>query len=285
MELTFKQQIKMQQGANERQNFKDLVSETIENPLTDSSWHLYVNGPAGIGKSHEVRAAIEGSGLPYINVSGNTTMFAFGLRLATLAHTIREGRIVVNVDDCDELLKDGANCNILKNVLEGLKVYQYEKSMTSQMSNLSPIQVEAIEAFSNPLQSGFTVPTERFQFIFTSNISLPNDDEVAKEREKNTAKAALMGHRNAIASRCSSFDLNLDEDSYFGWLADVAMNTRTLVDIGLDKDQIIILLDWLERNWSDLKERSVRSIKRLGEHMVKNPGNYRNRWESKQFLK
>jgi hypothetical protein len=285
MELTFKQQIKLQQGANERQNFKDLVSETIENPLTDSSWHLYVNGPAGIGKSHEVRAAIEGSGLPYINVSGNTTMFAFGLRLATLAHTIREGRIVVNVDDCDELLKDGANCNILKNVLEGLKVYQYEKSMTSQMSNLSPIQVEAIEAFSNPLQSGFTVPTERFQFIFTSNISLPNDDEVAKEREKNTAKAALMGHRNAIASRCSSFDLNLDEDSYFGWLADVAMNTRTLLDIGLDKDQIIILLDWLERNWPDLKERSVRSIKRLSEHMVKNPGNYRNRWESKQFLK
>jgi hypothetical protein len=83
MELTFKQQIKLQQGANERQNFKDLVSETIENPLTDSSWHLYVNGPAGIGKSHEVRAAIEGSGLPYINVSGNTTMFAFGLRLGT----------------------------------------------------------------------------------------------------------------------------------------------------------------------------------------------------------
>jgi len=285
VKLTHKQEIKLALGKRERDSFRKSVSRAIKSSK-DKISHAYFYGPAGIGKTYEVEAAMEDAGYHYIVTSGNASMFGFGVRLATLAYTMPNQKIVINVDDCDEILKDGTNCNIMKNVLAGAKVYDYMKNMTSQMGNLSEIQIEAIEHFSDPTRMGFVVPTHNFQFIITSNLKLPNDDQVTEARKKGQAKAQLMAHRNAIGSRCNPWiDLDLDRDTHWGWLADIALTSNT-DDLGqLTGEQKIIILDWVDNNWDDLKERSVRTLNKLAKEMLFDPADYRDVWESRQFLK
>ena len=283
LKLTNRQLLKLQKGQMERQAFRTSVGRAVNNP---NGSHGYFFGPAGIGKSFEVETAIKDAGYRYIMMSGNVSMFAFGVRLATLAYTMPNQKIVVNVDDCDEILKDANSCNIMKNVLAGAKVYDYQKNMSSQISNLTEIQQQAIENFSDPERMGYVVPTHNFQFFFTSNIKLPTDDEVIEAREKGQASAALKGHRNAIGSRCNPWiDLDLDQDTHWGWLADIALNSSGNDLDQLDEDQKIIILDWVDNNWDDLKERSVRTLEKLANEMIYDPVDYRNIWESRQFLK
>ncbi len=35
----------------------------------------------------------------------------------------------------------------------------------------------------------------------------------------------LLGHKNAIRSRCRTQDFDMDKDTQWGWIADVVLNT------------------------------------------------------------
>ena len=66
-------------------------------------------------------------------VSGNISMFAFGMSLACIRYQYGDKAVVILVDDCDEIFKTALNVNIMKNVLDGARVYSYEKSLQSQV--------------------------------------------------------------------------------------------------------------------------------------------------------
>lgn len=264
-------------GAAKRKRLKALA-EKASNASVDSKFpHTYIFSPPGLGKTFTVSKAVEMAGIENYVISGNQSMFAFGIQLAVINRfTPKDKSVVIIVDDCDEILKNAQNINIMKNVLSGNKVYSYEKSLQSQWSNLSDVQKEAIEFHSDDSKMGFSVPTNRFIFIFTSNFKLPNDDEVKNARDKQQAKAVILGHLNAIKSRCKPADFELDDTETWGWIADCILN-EDCIDIPYEDK--IILLDWMYYNWNNMNERSIRTAEKMAESMIDDPTGYKDDWE------
>jgi hypothetical protein len=239
--------------------------------------HTYIYSPPGLGKTFTVEKQLEHSGMINHTISGNISMFAFGISLAVIRHTSPTNKpIIIVVDDCDEILKNETNINIMKNILVGHKVYDYQQSMQSQWKSLSPLQQEAIIAHSSPDKLGFTVPTDNFVFVFTSNFKLPTDDDVQAARDKMQAKANKMSHLNAIRSRCRPADFDLTDNEQWGWIADVIMNEDC---IDVSHNDKIILLDWMYNNWENMNERSIRTAEKMAECMIEDPTGYRDSWE------
>lgn len=239
--------------------------------------HTYIYSPPGLGKTFTVERELEKSRINYHTVSGNYSMFAFGIGLATIRYKQGENTpVVIVVDDCDEILKNEKNINVMKNVLAGHKVYEYEQSLQSQWKNLSPLQQEAILAFSDDTKMGFTVPTDKFIFIFTSNFKLPTDDDVLNARKKLNGKANKLSHLNAIRSRCRPADFDLTDSEQWGWIVDVVMNEDC---VNLSKNNKMILLDWMYNNWENMSERSIRTAEKMAETMLEDSIGYRDSWE------
>jgi hypothetical protein len=265
-------------GTNKRERMIRLIENLTQFHQKEKFPHLYIYSPPGLGKTHTVNQFLKESELPYFVVSGNTSMFAFGIQLAVINHqNIDNSNIIIYVDDCDEIFKNEQNCNTMKNVLDGEKKFVYEKSLASQWSFLGDIQKEAINYHSEEGKMGFVVPTDNIRFVFTSNFSLPIDDDVQLARKKGGYKSVLMAHRNAIRSRCKVADFDLTTQEHWGWIADVTLNPDFLPEISLSKKSII--LEFLWDNWTHLNERSIRSIEKMANLMKYYPDEYLNLWE------
>ena len=272
----------IERGAKQRSRLVQIASKAANPSDTAKFPHTYIFSPAGLGKTHTVNRAIKQTGIPFFEISGNISMFAFGVAMADIVYKAmmnkHTDKIVINVDDCDEILKNETNCNIMKNVLAGSKTYKYEKSMQSQWKNLSEDQQIAIEHFQNPSRMGFAVPTDNLVFIFTSNFKLPTDDEVKEARDKGQTKAVLLGHKNAIRSRCRTQDFDMDKDTQWGWIADVVLNTDAVDDYIETEDEKRILLDWMHNKWDQMTERSIRTVEKMAQSMEEDPTGYKDTW-------
>jgi hypothetical protein len=271
------QQQHIENGAAKRNRLKKLAQKASQSSIDTSYPHTYIFSPPGLGKTFTVNQALTESEIEHYTISGNISMFSFGIGLAVIQYKNKKNQpIVIVVDDCDEILKNGTNINIMKNVLSGNKVYSYEKSLQAQLPNLSDLQNEAISHFSSPEKMGFEVPTNNFIFIFTSNFKLPTDDDVKLAREKGLQKAVLLGHLNAIKSRCKPADFDLNDNEMWGWIADVTLNEDC---VALSKEDKMILLDWMFSNWDNMNERSIRTVEKMAETMIEDPTGYRDSWE------
>jgi hypothetical protein len=267
----------IENGAAKRTRLKKLAQKAAKSSLDSSYPHTYIFSPPGLGKTFTINDALNDSKIKHYTISGNISMFSFGIGLAVIQFNNKERKpIVIVVDDCDEILKNATNINIMKNVLSGNKVYSYEKSLQSQMPNLSDLQRESIEHFSSPEKMGFEVPTDNLIFIFTSNFKLPTDDDVKNAREKGLQKAVLLGHLNAIKSRCKPADFDLNDNEMWGWIADVTLNEDC---VELSTEDKMILLDWIYNNWDNMNERSIRTVEKMAETMIEDPTGYRDAWE------
>ena len=265
-------------GTNKRERMIGLIENLAQFNQIEKFPHLYIYSPPGLGKTHTVNQFLKESELPYFVVSGNTSMFAFGIQLAVINfQNVEKTNIIIYVDDCDEIFKNEQNCNTMKNVLDGEKRFVYEKSLASQWSSLGQLQKEAIQHHSEEGKMGFTIPTDNLRFVFTSNFSLPIDDDVRLARQKGGYKSVLMAHRNAIRSRCKVADFDLTPQEHWGWIADVTLSPEFLPEIPISKKNII--LEFLWNNWSQLNERSIRSIEKMANLMKYYPDRYKNLWE------
>jgi len=274
------QSLALERGKLHRDRLKELVKKISTVTDGDKYPHTYIFSPPGLGKTFTVRKHLEKSKIRYIQVSGNVSMFAFGIQLAVINYynNLHE-TVIVYVDDCDEILKNEVNCNTMKNVLDGDKKFIYEKSLASQWKNLSEIQKEAIEYFEEKGKMGFSVPTDNLVFVFTSNFKLPVDDEVRIAREKNQSKATLLAHKNAIRSRCRVADFDLSGHDQWGWIADVVLNTNCLDYYDISDYEKQIILDFLWFNWNHLTERSIRLVEKMSVTLKEYPNNYKEIWE------
>ena len=246
---------------------------------------VYFYGPPGIGKTYSIRKILEERNIKYVFVSGNTSMFAFGILLAVINYLNETNeKIIVLVDDCDMIFSNEMNCNIMKNMLAEPYIFTYEKALQSQMSSLSELQKNAILKHQSIDKMGFIVPTHNMIFVFTSNNKLPIDDEVRLAREKNQNKYVMLAHKNAIRSRCNVADFDLPNHILWGWIADVVYNTECLSKheiSNIDKEEI---LSFLWSKWNHLKERSIRLVEKMAIIKRSNPLDYKSIWEI-QFLK
>ena len=275
----------LENGMKNRTRFLQLVEKIPHIKEEDKYPHKFVYGFPGIGKSYEISRQLEKSRVRYVMVTGNVSMFAFGIQLAVINFlNPRQERVIVFCDDVDTLVATETSCNILKSALHGPKVFTYEKSLQSQWSNLSELQREAIKHHQEDGKMGFQVPTSSMSFLLVSNIQLPTDDEVRLAREKNKSKSSLLAHKNAIRSRCMVQDFSLSNSELWGWISDVVLNTDCLIQFELTEIEKYTILDFLWDNWELLTERSIRLIEKMAIIKKEYPDNYQTVWEI-DFLK
>ena len=269
--FTKEQKVAIEKGAHKRARLVRVATKAVS--LKASTRNVYIYSPPGIGKTHSINEAISKTATQAVNISGNISMFAFGLELAVLAHVKDEGeKIIINVDDCDELFKNEMNINVMKNMLDVAnpnRSYNYSKKM---VVDLTDTQQEAVDHFSNPKQMGFRVPVSDFVFVITSNSKLPTDDEV-KESNGNV----MASHKNAIRSRCQTSDFDLESSELWGWIADVVMNTDALKTT--EEANKVKILKWLFTNWDNLTERSIRTVEKMALLLEEDEANCVYDWE------
>ncbi len=278
--FTLKQIKALEKGRQKRERMMLLVSNITELHQYEKYSNLYIYSPPGLGKTFTVNQFLKNSEMIHFPVSGNTSMFAFGIQLAVINYENFERLpIIIHVDDCDEIFKNDQNCNTMKKLLDEENRFIYEKSLSSQWGNMSDLQRAAIKHFSEEGKFGFNVPTDNMRFIFTSNFQLPMDDEVAEARKKSKGKAILLAHRNAIRSRCKVADFDLTQEEHWGWIADVVLSERFLSSekISLIEKEAILNFVWI--NWLFLKERSIRLIEKMVVAMRQFPETFKKVWE------
>ena len=269
----------LEKGRQNRTRFLQVVEKLPQIRNEDKYPHKFVFGFPGIGKSYEITKHLNESGTRYLMVTGNVSMFAFGVQLAVINFSNpSQERLIVFCDDVDTLVSTEASCNQLKSALHGPKMFTYEKSLQSQWSNLSDLQREAIKYHQEDGKMGFQVPTSSMSFLLVSNIQLPTDDEVRLAREKSKGKASLLAHKNAIRSRCMVQDFSLTNAELWGWIADVILNTECLNQFNMTDDEKLVILNFLWDNWESLTERSIRLIEKMA--IIKNeyPDSYEIVW-------
>jgi hypothetical protein len=275
METTLK--IALKKGQLIRKRLLKVVERAISSSQDAAYPHTYIYSPPGLGKTHSVNKFLKDSNILHFELSGAISMFAFGVSLATIRYNYPTEKIIISVDDCDGIFKSEENLNIMKNVLSGFRSFSYQKSIQGLLGNLTNMQEAAIEHFSNDNQLGFQVPCENFIFIFTSNFKLPTDDEVRSAREKGGNKNTRKVHLNAIRSRCKTMDFDLDKETHFGWLCDVLLNEN--IQPGISNDQKNEILNWISLNWSEMTERSIRTLEKMAQSIVDEPEDYLTIWD------
>lgn len=275
-----KQIAAIESGKMKRERMKLLVSNVTNIHQREKYSSLYVFSPPGLGKTYTVKEYLQGSEIEWYTVTGNTSLFAFGIQIAVIQFLNPDKNpIVIHVDDCDEIFKNEQNCNTMKRLLDSEKKFVYEKSLTSQWPSLTDVQRDAIRHFGEDGKMGFIVPTENIRFIFTSNFQLPTQDEVSEARKKGKSKAVLMAHRLAIRDRCKVADFDLNAEDHWGWMCDVVLSTNCLSDLDVTLFETLSILRFLWDYWPYLNERSVRLIEKMAATMRTFPETYTSVWE------
>ena len=285
LQLESKQMQALEKGMQIRSRFNQLIKNMGKSTKSSKYGDTYFFSPPGTGKSYSIKYHLSNSAIKHFIVSGNVSMYAFGVSLCMINYLNKLAeQIIIVVDDCDEIFATEASCNTMKNVLDGVRTFTYEKSLQSQWPNLSELQKEAIRAHQNEEKCGFSVPCNNMSFVFLSNVKLPIDDVVREAREKNQSKSKLLAHKNAIRSRCNVADFDLKNEAHWGWIADVALNTNCLNPIEYSQEDKIEILNFIWTNWKNLTERSIRLLEKMAIILKQYPDSYNTIWEI-DFLK
>jgi len=268
-----------------RRRFQQVVNRIANAPVESKYNHTYFFSPPGIGKTYSITKLLENSGKSHVKITGNVSMFAFGIQLAVINYmNTDQEKMIIFIDDTDSFLSTEGSLNQFKLMLESPKQFTYEKSLQSQWGNMTSLQIEAIEAHQSEMTSGFMVPCDNFVFIFASNIKLPTDDDVKTAREKNQSKTGVIAGKNAIRSRCNVYDFDMTNAELWGFLADVVLNTSCLDSFQFDEQVKHDILNFLWDNWFFLTERSIRLVEKMASVISEYPEDYESIWKI-DFLK
>lgn len=267
-------------GQARRQRLVTLGQAIRQVDTTDKYPHFYIYSKPGLGKTHTITKALEGSKHEIYHLSAAESMFVFGVHLAVLNHNIPKNKtIMVVLDDAENLLGTTENINIFKNMLDGHKIYKYSKRMDSTVAGMSEGIQEAVRAHITDGEVGFSVPTNRFCFVFTSNIKLPNYNDL--EKKLTPAKYNRTMHLLAIRDRVRPVDFDLEAGEMWGWIADTVLTENACE--GSDPKVIKDALDFTYNNWPRLKTKSIRLIQQMVDE-AKRTDDYVSVWESDYIL-
>jgi hypothetical protein len=265
-------------GSKNRKRLSILGTKISNFDTNDEYNHSYIYSVPGLGKTHMVNESMSKNGINYVTISGNVSMFAFGVQLALINYMCPDEVTVVSVDDCNEILKDTSNINIIKNILEGNRQFHYQKMLGGLINQLDELQQKAIQHHVVEGTTGFVVPTNKMVFVFTANERLPYDDEVNGKKVKDR-----MIHLNAIRNRCRVYDFVMDPLIQWGWISDVILNVVPPVAKVPTKIKEECC-EFMYKNWNNMKTKSIRTAKMMCEDYINNKEDYQFIWES-EYLK
>lgn len=244
--------------------------------------HYYITSGPGAGKTYTVNNAIDEHNLKVVRIQGAASMNAIVIQLAVAVYLKPEGDILVWIDDCDSIFLDKECLNVMKGALdEGHNVLSWNKNLTNQINIYlnsdganDKLKGEALRSFQPTGSVGVEVPTDRVRFIITSNKRLTAPSKANLNR-------VIQVNEAAIRDRVNYREYELDDKRSWGWMAYNVINSRTLgPNLKLTADQKRLLLDWMWNNWKWLSATSMRAVQELGAHMINNPDNYPDYWET-----
>ena len=279
----------IRKGALKRQGLireaKKAANRAAGKAIREEYLDTILAGTTGIGKTFNVEQSINELGVPSITLKGNKSMFAFGGDLMLLHSRMPKGsKMALIIDDCDSFFENKENINILKGMTgkTGTRQFQYNKKVNEHAFTEGQMQV--MEQYQTEGMHGFTVPTDDFIFIFTTNFPLPFESDAKEALDKGvSAKANRLQDLSAIRGRFNVKDYMLDKDTNWGWIAEVALNDGGLDMLQSDAEKMF-LLDWMYNNWDAMTETNIRTIEKMAYEMVDYPEEYRDNWEA-DFLK
>ena len=279
----------IRKGALKRQGLireaKKAANRAAGKAIREEYLDTILAGTTGIGKTFNVEQSINELGVPSITLKGNKSMFAFGGDLMLLHSRMPKGsKMALIIDDCDSFFENKENINILKGMTgkTGTRQFQYNKKVNEHAFTEGQMQV--MEQYQTEGMHGFTVPTDDFIFIFTTNFPLPFESDAKEALDKGvSAKANRLQDLSAIRGRFNVKDYMLDKDTNWGWIAEVALNDGGLDMLESDAEKMF-LLDWMYNNWDNMTETNIRTIEKMAYEMVDYPNEYRDNWEA-DFLK
>lgn len=265
LQLSSKQQAAIQAGKSQRKHLIFATKQAALSTEQEQPEHYYIFGPSGIGKTYWAEKAVENYDVISRTVSGNVSMFAFAIQLAVIKYLYPEKKVVIIIDDCDEILKDAKSINQMKELL-GKNVLSYNKRFhLNSVGEEGSLEHEAVGSFMREGVLGFSVPTDNFTFLITSNIQLPYDSTAEELTDKNggidTAKSIRARHLAAIRGRVMNVDLNMTWEEKWGNLAYVMLEDN-LCD-NCSEDDKLTILHYMWDNWNNMKETSIRTAEKM----------------------
>jgi len=288
LELSSKQKAALEAGQSQRKHLIFATQQAALSTELDNPEHYYIYGPSGIGKTFQSEKAVDDMNVITRTVSGNVSMFAFAIQLAVIKYLHPDEKVVIIIDDCDEILKDAKTINQMKELL-GKNILSYNKRFhVNSVGEEGSLEHTAISSFMREGQLGFSVDVSNFTFIITSNIQLPYDDTADKMVEKNggldSARSIRARHLAAIRGRVMPVDLNMTWQEKWGNLAYVLLEDNLCDDC--TKEQKLTILHYLWDNWNNMKETSIRTAEKMSRmlHRAKADDNIRDMFDF-MFLK
>lgn len=279
VKLSTDQKIAIEMGRRSRRR---LIKECkrIAKRVSDKTRIEYIDslisGDSGVGKSLNIKKHLEESNVPFVELTGNVSLFALMGKLMLLHATKPKGqRMVIFLDDCDFMF-DSKNINILKHMTATkLSDRRFEYTVKINEKSFSEQQQQVLPMYTNEDSHGLVIPCDEFIFVIASNKRLASEQSVKKMTIAQQRKAQ---HELAIRGRMQPYDFILNKKEKWGWLYDVAINDNGLYMIDDVQDKLY-LLDWIWNNWDQMKETSVRTIQKMGYEMIEDPEEYKDNWE------
>ena len=222
-----------------------ILDEMTEATIDGIVRGMVVSGPPGIGKTYGVEQILEKDSLfdvmadnPLRHTFVKGTMSPIGLY--AMLYKYSDSKNIVVLDDCDSILFDENALNILKAALDSGK-----KRMISWNSDSHFLRREGVP--------------DRFEFkgsvIFITNLKFDN-----------VRSTKIKDHLDAIMSRCHYLDLTMDStrDKILR-IKQIARDGGLFDTKGLNKEQEIDIVQFLEDNQAKMREISLRMAQKLAD--------------------
>jgi hypothetical protein len=228
----------------------EVMNDLALDTTTGENRAMIISGPAGLGKSYNVEAILKN-----YDKDGKRTYIQKGFARATglykLLWAYKNPGDVLVFDDCDSIFFDDDALNLLKGACDTTEVRKIGWAAETKMED----------------ESGERLPSS---FIFEGSIIfITNYDMDAAITQGHR----LAPHFEALISRAYYIDLAMkSRRDYIIRIKQVAQEGM-FIDLGLNKSQIGVTMDYLESNRDALREVSIRMAVKLAK-LVKNKNNW-----------
>ena len=209
----------------------------VESAIKGDVRAIIFSGPAGVGKSHEVHAALDRL-KPY-----HTIIHGF-VRPTGLYRTLYEYRqpgSVVVLDDADSIFGDDISLNILK--------VACDTTRKREISWLSEIRMED--------EGGDKLPRS---YEFEGTIIFITNQDFDYLIEKGNK---LAPHMSALVSRSMYLDMKMHSKRDYIVRIKQVIEKGMLKDLGLSKQDEVEIMDFITKYQDTIRELSLRMIVKL----------------------
>ena len=221
----------------------------VESAIKGDVRAIIFSGPAGVGKSHEVHAALERL-KPY-----HTIIHGF-VRPTGLYKTLYEFRApgsVVVLDDADSIFNDDISLNILK--------VACDTTRKREISWLSEIRMED--------EGGDKLP-RNFEFEGTVIFITNQDFDYLIERGSK-----LAPHLAALTSRSMYLDMKMHSKRDYIVRIKQVLEKGMLREYGLSMSQENDIMEFINTHMDNIRELSLRMVVKIANIMRAHPTKWR----------